>query len=322
MTGYCDGPRTPVVEVNSVSTGGLTVVTRIIDGVPSLADGDQMNVAFRLTGAVSAYYRSPIAQISSSQTSTNNLSATGTPMSGCVLALSGTVTASNSKYIAAWIPSVVGYNIAGTSSSTANLTSNIRIDTTSTQPSSRRTASTGQYPTGLFNNTYDNNTLLTAAGNEELQLINGIIQYPSLTNYTTNVPAGPDYRNMPSGTYGLLGTGYRWANFNMGTIVADSSITLAFNSSSNFGSNAIVPGMEFLVRVTGTTPTNGWINGNAAYPGVGNPTNNGDAALVVGSSTATSKVITFGSATKDGYVFARVGIPSGSNKSFASLTMT
>jgi hypothetical protein len=84
--------------------------------------------------------------------------------------------------------------------------------------------------------------------------------------------------------------------------------------------------MRLYVLVSGTSATNGWIDGATSYPGTGNPTNNGDPALVFGSSTATTKVITFGSSVKTGTVFVRVGIPSsslaGSTRSFSGVTIT
>jgi hypothetical protein len=73
------------------------------------------------------------------------------------------------------------------------------------------------------------------------------------------------------------------------------------------------------VQVSGQTA--GWINGNSAYPGVGNPTNNGDSALVVALSLSTVKLITFGSVSLTGPVYIRVGIPSGSNKNFSSISL-
>jgi hypothetical protein len=77
-------------------------------------------------------------------------------------------------------------------------------------------------------------------------------------------------------------------------------------------------------RVDGATPTVGWVDGNAAYPGVGNPTNNGDAAMdfTLSNVTAGLKVVVFGTAPKTGTVYARVGIPVGSTKSFTSISMT
>ena len=66
----------------------------------------------------------------------------------------------------------------------------------------------------------------------------------------------------------------------------------------------------------GSKNTNGWIDGNTAYPGVGNPLNDGDAGLVVSDSSNTLRSVTFGSAEKTGSVLVRVGIPQGDSKSF------
>jgi hypothetical protein len=74
--------------------------------------------------------------------------------------------------------------------------------------------------------------------------------------------------------------------------------------------------------VSGATPTVGWVDGASAYDGISNPTNNGDAALDAGASSATSKRITFGSLPKTGTAYIRVGIPSGSNRTFTGLTIT
>jgi hypothetical protein len=72
--------------------------------------------------------------------------------------------------------------------------------------------------------------------------------------------------------------------------------------------------------VDGATPTTGWVDANAAYPGVGNPTANGDPAMVTASSSAAVKLVTFGAAPKTGNVWVRVGIPAGSTKSFTRVT--
>ena len=65
------------------------------------------------------------------------------------------------------------------------------------------------------------------------------------------------------------------------------------------------------------------MDGNANYSGTGNPgsTSDGVAAMVNGSSTATSRRITFGSITYSGAIIVRIGI-SGSGISFQSLTAT
>ncbi len=317
ITGYCDVPATPSVTISGVVTGACT--RRIIDGVWSMAAGDTIGVHFTLSNAVSAFYRSTVANVDSTETTSVNVSSTGTPTSGQNLRLAGITAVESSRFITGWIPSVIGYNSIGSSSSTATLNTNIRIDTNSTQPSTRYRAGSGRYPTS-YGATYNNDHELTK--NEELQLINTYIQYPPRVNYTSISPPGPDYSNINTGSFNYLGTGYRWSCFSGGTISSDSSITVTFNGAANFGSSAIANGLFLYVKVDGSNPTNGWIDGNAAYGGVGNPTNDGDAALVVGSSSSTLKVITFGTATRDGVAWIRVGIPSGSNKYFQSITMS
>jgi hypothetical protein len=316
LTGYCNQVQTPVVTILNIQTGVST--TRIIDGVPALATNDPITLRFQVTNAISAFYAPTIGNISSSLTSTANVNATGTPLSGTTQILSGNVTVSASRYASGWTGSLFAYNASSGVSTTVTSGSNVRIDTVSTQQAERVRAGTGLYSSN-FGAVYDNN--LSLVSGEELQMINGYIQQPPKVDYTVVSPLGPDYRNIQTGSVGGA-TGVRWACYNMGTISADSAITLTFNSAQNFGGTVLTPGLYLYVKVSGATPTAGWIDGNGAYPGVGNPTNDGDLALVVGSSTASVKVITFGSTTRDGSVYVRVGLPSGSTKSFTTLTMT
>ena len=312
LSGYVDAPATPTVYSTSATTGAC--VTRTIDGVPSLATNDPINVNFSLSGAVTSFYRSTIATISSSETSTINISTTGTPLSGTNLNLSGTTTVSTNKYKLNWTGAIQGFNSIGTAGSSSAGT-NIRIDTVSAQPASRVSAGIGQYPVlGAFGGIYNNSTFLIS--NEELQLINGSLQIPPSVNYSGYIPSGPNYTNIQTGTYNA----YRWSCFNLGAINNVTNFTFAINGSANFGASAVVSNVALYVLVSGTSPTNGWIDANTAYPGVGNPTNNGEAALDLANSTATSKRVTFGSAAKLGTIFVRIGLPSGSNKTFTSIS--
>ena len=147
--------------------------------------------------------------------------------------------------------------------------------------------------------------------------MNGTYGYPS-GDYTLNTPtAGPNYTSVPNGTY----NNFRWVTFNVGSISSASAITLDFTSTQNFGGSTLISNFALYVLVNGASPTAGWIDGNAAYPGVGDPTNNGDPALVIGSSTVTSKRVTFGTSVKTGDVWVRIGIPTGDNKRFASVNL-
>jgi hypothetical protein len=165
-------------------------------------------------------------------------------------------------------------------------------------------------------------------GSKELQMSNNLYHYPSGSNYNTNYPlAGPDYRGLTGDTTAsFAGESVRWATFSQ-SISAASNISIAFaGTTAAFTGVQTTGSMRLYVRVSGSAATNGWIDGATAYPGSGNPLNNGDPALVVGSSTTTTKVVTFGSIVKTGVVFVRVGIPSsslaGSTRVFSGLTIT
>ena len=132
-----------------------------------------------------------------------------------------------------------------------------------------------------------------------------------------NVPvAGPDYTGISGGTY----NNYRWVTFNAGVVNNNANVQVTFTNSTGFTST-ILSNFALLVNVFGGGGTNGWVDGNAAYSGVGNPNNNGDAALVVANSNSTMKMVTFGTSVKTGVLYVRVGIPVGNVKKFGNITI-
>lgn len=314
LSGLVDNPATPSVSNISTFTGAHTI--KWLDGVPGFNTNSVVGAVFDVSNAVGAFYNSTrVGRIESSYTTDTDIAATGNPINGAILHPSGTVLVETNKYIENLILTCRGYSSNNaTASNTAS--TNVRIDTLTNQQAQRVTASTGQYPVTGYGLVYDDTFSITH--NEELQNINNAIKYPPSVNYSADIPVGPNYTSITAGSY----DGYRWACFNMGTISADSSITVQFNNTSNFGATTILTDMLIYALVSGATPTNGWIDGNAAYPGVGNPTNNGDPALVVGSSDADTKVITFGTAPKDGSVYIRIGIKNTSNKQFRTISMS
>jgi hypothetical protein len=168
-----------------------------------------------------------------------------------------------------------------------------------------------------FNNISIRGDVQTVAS--ELMLQNGRFQWPA-GNYTSNLPTpGFDYSTLVN-TFNL--TGFRFATFNVGTITAASNMTINIVGGVNFGSSPVVSGFSLQCRImNGSTPVTGWLDINAAYPGVGQPSNNGDPALNLGSSTATTKVVTFGSPlTRTGTVYIRAGLPTLSTKTFTNIT--
>ena len=204
-------------------------------------------------------------------------------------------------------------NVAGTNQSILfnNATDGyLRIDTVSNE-SLRLTSGEGQYPSSGWGGTYNSSTSLLTSGNyeNELQLLNGIYRYPTV-DYSS-YSGGPNYSSA---------TGTRYVTFNIGSFSDNSAFTLNITSS---GINSIGQAdLRIEVQISGQTF---WVDGNAEYPGTGNPGSsaNGDPAVVVGfPSTATTRRITFGSATYTGAIIVRIGMTQGSNITITSLTAT
>ncbi len=203
----------------------------------------------------------------------------------------------------------------------------IYIDDISQEATVRYTSGTGTYPTTGYGNLYttlDSEADLSSGGNEELQLWCGTYQYPS-GDYTSsdmidislvNV-SGPDYSGL---------TGTRWATFYLGEIVNEKYVNLVIKGATGItvdldNGTTMSNNISLYLRVDGSSPTNGWVNANEAYNPISiqNPTDDGDSALDIGSSTATIRRVTFGQEAKSGYVYARIGIDESSNVTFTSI---
>lgn len=312
LTFYVDDPDTPVISNESFSHSGAD---RYISGVPSKASGSTITAAFDVDNAVNTHYNATrIARATSPQTNAVDAALPGSPPAdGATVSASINLTVAANAYAEDVSVSCIGYNSKG-DTATSNQNTGIRVDTVSNE-SGRLLSGTGQYPSTGYGTAFDSE-LDVLSGNKELQLLNGKYQYPPAVDYSSAIPSGPDYSSLTPDAHNSM----RWFTKSLGSITNASFINFAFTGSENFGGTAIISGMEIYIRVDGATPTTGWIDANAAYPGVGDPTADGDAALDVGNSTATSKRVTFGTAVKTGTVFVRVGIPSGSNKKFTNIT--
>lgn len=312
---YVDDPGT--VGVDTVGATAFGTVASI-SGVQAFRGGATIAVTFNVTNAVRTHYNSTPAAATSSVAQAAVLWSPGTPpAAGATLSPTINLAASFSAYGENIVVSGTGYNSKGTPF-TGNAATNIRVDSISNE--SRQKSGTGQFPTkgsgaAQFGDAYSSSDSL--ATNKELQLLGGQYQYPPAVDYSSKSPSGPNYSALTPDSYANM----RWVTFNLGAKSAVSSVTLTINGAQNMGSSAVVSGFALYVLVDGATPTTGWVDGNAAYPGVGSPTANGDAALDVGASSATVKRVTFGTAPKTGNVWVRVGIPSGSNKSLSTVSM-
>ncbi len=333
FTWFLDNPSTPTITVaTGSSTGGST---RYVSGVPTLATGEPVIITTTASNAISQFYNSTriFAAVGNNSVapSVNATLPVVPPTSASAVSASITLTVATNAYTTASTYTVTAYNSAGTTTtSTWTPPTSIRVDTISNE-TSRARSGIGWYPP--INSTVSGaGAIWTASanltGSRELQMTNNIYHYPSASNYSFNYPRqGPDYRTLVAETTSSFpGEAVRWATFSA-SVNAVSNINVVFNNTNAaFVGTQTTGSMRLYILVSGSSPTVGWIDGATAYPGVGNPTNNGDPALDVGNSTTTLKRVTFGSIVKTGVVFVRVGIPSsslaGSTRTFGSVTIT
>ena len=101
-----------------------------------------------------------------------------------------------------------------------------------------------------------------------------------------------------------------------------SKKTVIFNitGAQNFTADVskVISDVQIYIKVEGQT---GWLNANSPYPGVGNPVNDGDSALVGSASSATTRAVTFGTVNTSGKLYIRIGLTN-SNKKFQNIQLT
>jgi hypothetical protein len=203
----------------------------------------------------------------------------------------------------------------------------IFIDDVSDEAGVRYTSGIGTYPTSGYGNLYDSSQSqedLTTGGNEELQLFCGVYQYPSqdfsgsdMVDISSVNVSGPDYSGL---------TGTRWATFNLGTISDQKYVNLVIKGATGIfqdldNGTTFSNNITLQVRVDGSSPTLGWVDANEAYNPISleNPTNDGDPALDLGSSTPTIRRVTFGQLAKSGTIHVRIGIDETSGVTFTNI---
>ena len=294
-------------------SGTFPSMTRFISGVPSLTGGVIItNVKFTATNAVSYFYNASFYDFTGTliNSSTANPPIVPPTTYGEIVTISGkTATVTNSPIYSDTSASfTITVRSANGSSGTGTLSSNVhRIDTVSDE-TIRRTSGSGSYPSSGYDDLFDPLNSLVEEYTNELMLKNGVYQYPN-GNYTAF--GGPNYSTA---------TGTRWVTFNLGTFTNNSAFTLNFIGSNGITSIYGQANLLVEVKIDGASY---WVDGDAAYSGTGNPgsTVDGVAAVVVGSSTATSRRITFGSITYTGNIIVRVGLTNG-GVTFTGLTAT
>ncbi len=309
---YIDSPLT--VSITSI-TASVPSMTSYISGVPTLTTSQTVtSIGFSVSNVSSYFYAATsVYQINAGHIAGSTGDPDSIPTSygqtGSVTGKSGAIQASQFSDLSFFF-TVRGRNSIGTYGSNTTFTSTShRVDTVSNE-TSRKTSGSGSYPATGYTASYDSSQSLVGTYTEELQLRNGIYLYPTV-NYTS--VGGPDYSSA---------SGTRWATFNVGTFTNNSAFTLNFVSSSGISTSTGVTNLLVEVKIEGSSY---WVDGDSAYSGVGNPgsTSNGVASVVVASSTATARRITFGAVTHSGSIIVRIGITgSGTGIQFSSITAT
>lgn len=309
---YVDNPATATISGESIDFSSAT--SSYVSGVPTLSAGTSIKFDFSIASAVGKFFNSSkVADVSGSNVSTANIApdVAGYAENATISVNDATVTVNSSSYSESPSVSIRGYNSKSVAGTSKSVSLGSRIDTASNE-SARKVSGSGQYPSSGYGGSFDSSVSLKTTYSEELQMLNGSYQFPPSANYSSNVPvAGPDYS---SG----MGSGDRWVTFAPQSLTNASAFTLTFNGAQNF-SGTETSGIKVYAKVEGQT---GWIDCNKSYPGVGSPSNNGDPAMVNGSSSATVKRVTFGSTVRTGTLYIRIALPSGSNKKFTSISIS
>ena len=308
---YVDSPLTP--SITSI-TASIPTMSTYISGVPTLATGQSItSVGFTIPN-VSSYFWAPTyvwsiaaglvnAATGDPDSTPTSYGATGSVTSKTLTVRSGQFSDLSFSF------TVTPRNSTSTSGTTGTLTSTAhRVDTVSNESGRLTSGGAGSYPGTGYGASYDSSQSLVGSYTGELQLRNGIYVYPTV-NYTA--VGGPNYSSA---------SGTRWATFNIGTFTSNSAFTLNFIGSSGISTSTNVSNLLVEIKIDGASY---WVDGDLAYSGVGNPGSSSDGvgAVVVASSSATARRITFGTATYTGNIIVRIGF-TGTGLQFTSITAT
>ena len=309
-----DDPTGATINNVSINTSGLT--TQYVSGVPTVGGAENLLVTFRFNDAIKSHYNpvrlTLIAGVGIDDTEFSAVMLGGEPysvdlnpiFSDIAVALAG------AEYSESIILDMTGYNSKDEAGVTYNYDTNIRIDMTSNE-AARVISGTGQYPAAGYGGAFDSTQSLKTIYIEELQMLDGKYQVPN-GNYVSNQPvAGEDYDTG-------MGSGDRWVTFQPAVLANNTGFTLDILTAEDFAGE-ITPDVKIYVKIEGET---GWLDANAAYPGVGDPTVDGDPAMIFSSSDGDTKRITLGSAPRSGNLFVRIGLPVASIKKFSGIAIS
>ena len=202
-----------------------------------------------------------------------------------------------------------------------NIDSKTEDETKPAADTYRSGSGTGQFPSFAYGNkiasattfgsSFNTTASLKTSDHYELQFSNEYFHWPASTNYTSYIPIGPDYSSMTSDSHESL----RWVTFNIGDITNASSVDIRLENCYGFDNSDVQTsdGFEMYLKVMLLdSEVTKWIDANATYDG-GDPgaSSDGDAGVSSYTNPGTSgnflRTITFGTATRTGTVYVRVG---------------
>jgi hypothetical protein len=298
---YVEDGTVPVISSELLLSN--QAMTHFVSGVPTLITNETFAVSFSIDNGIKNFYPLVIGDSTVSLTSNqyNNLS--GQQIAGTYnYVATHTITGGYTESITG---SINGYDIFGGISSTLSTLNNYRIYTVSYIKAQTDSTSTTMkryispissnvfesFSSNVYDLTAHQNSLIDSTYIYQLQLLNGVYQYPN-TDYT--VYGGANYTSL---------SGFRYCDFKLRPITNQSNLDLTFYGSTGI-TNVGQTNLKLYIKIEGVT---GWLDANANLNS-GTPLNDGDAAVIFDSDSSRTRRISF--ATCSGNVLLRVGTNS------------
>lgn len=292
-----------------------------ISGVPSLTTSSHLPISLLVRNVARTHYSNVMAKVTSSHVQNEDFEVTQPITSATeVITLTRNLQVRPNVYAEQLQLQPIALNSAMVPFPGTQIVRPARIDTVSNEKL-RVASGTGMYPSNdNYGSEYPSAQHLK--DNEELQLINGIYQWPS-GDYTENIPQGPNYNNLPNPPGSI-----RWVTFKSIKLLHADGFTIRINGAKNWTANPEThktANVYIFARIQNNEKPQGnkteWLDCNEPYAGVGKPEKDGTGAMVVSGSTATIKRVSFGPTTRSGQLYIRIGLSQG-NKQFSTITVT
>lgn len=310
---FVDNPGVATISNASYTP---TPTTRYISGVPSLEYTENIRISFDIVNAVKKHYNEEmmgvIELVNSPVVKNIPLPITHPAENAVVPVVDYEIPASEFIDEESHSVNIIPYNASSEAGTPTTLQIPSRTDHVSDE-SARKTAGIGHYPASGYGGAWNPAlSLKDLSLVDELQMLNGFYQRPA-GNYTTNVPAGPNYDEG-------MGIEYKYCiPIAVSLPDAVSGFDLLLEGADCFSQNLFgSDNIRIQVKVEGST---GWLNANSPiHPEVA-PLNDGDSCAIQSECTATKRRISFGQSSYSGTLFVRIGLPTESTLKFSGVQL-